>query len=197
MLAMRAARDTLVVPDAGSGRNVGITESVIVDELASAALEWQQIRVNSIQHGCESVVDFSWRCLIVERSEVPVRISEHEILEKWQAELRVNVLLGSVRNDPASPKSGFAPTLQTRVVTEMNCRGGTFPELANRSDLWVGQTVLVIGSSTLQDARVEVTAPRILEYAILDAIELVARLVDSSADELRLGRRELAPRLGI
>src|SRR5256885_2234040 len=126
-----------------------------------------------------------------------MRISEHEILEERQAELRVNVLLGSVRNDPASPKGGFAPALQTWVVAGTNCPRGPCPEFANLGDLWLGQTVLVISASTLQDARVEVTTPRILEYAVLDAIELVARLVDGTAEKLRLSCRELALRVGI
>src|SRR6266850_736902 len=55
MPATQAALDTFVVPDAGSGRDVRIIESVIVNELASAAVERQQIRVDGIQHRCESL----------------------------------------------------------------------------------------------------------------------------------------------
>ena len=180
-----------VVVDAVPRRDQRIAPAVIHQQLAAAAEERLQIRIDRVVVAVVQRVGQRDVLVEVERLEVPVGILEHDELEVVGRDARA---ARARRPRPAHPSSlpGSRPGKITAPVRRI---------LSGRVDLPRGlhlrrrQARRRCRRRALDHLRIEVAACRIVDDAVLDAVERVAGVERRLVDRRVLLRRDVAGRI--
>jgi hypothetical protein len=179
--------------NAGFGRHLGIAEPMVLDELAAlrpirSGLIRVQNRRQRLTRNAHLIVQVSWVGDPVERSIIPVRIVEDEVLEEENSNLCVMVGLLRRRRlgrNAERPVIGFAAPLKWRVVVVLlhhlisaradisDCFHLLCPKAVQRLLRSLAQKLLGI----------EGAASGIIQDAIDDTIKSIAINVDGVAEQ--------------
>ena len=181
--AAKHLQHACVVLRAVAGRDLRIAPAVILNQLAAAIDERLQIRIERIDGVVVRFLRPHDVGIEIELLDIPARVVEHDEPE----------LVESGRSSRCGPSqvgpSQLAAGLEARDLPfGLRIHGGRVNQ-PRRLDLCRRQTRGPVGALALQDARIERAALRILDQAILHAVQGIARFnhrAGEGVDDVRL-----------
>src|SRR5580765_5090031 len=174
----------LVVVDRVLRRNARIAPAVIHEELPAARRELRQIGVDGVQAGRRPVSSGDVG-VVVEGLRIPLLVLEDDVFEE------VFRVAARPRRDGHVP-ARLAAWLETRIQRTRRPARRARIDLPRGFYLRSRQAVGAVARLALHDFRIELALRRVLEDAVLDAIERVALIEDRLVEHRVLLRRQQA-----
>src|SRR5579871_6964808 len=140
---------TLVVVDAVERRNVGIAETVILDQLSTVALKRFEVRIHVVEDRAQRRINDLHVAIEVlspietERPEIPLGILEADVAQERHAQSRMRPSTRGVAGDPTRPasRSRFATRQDSGKDLDAIRVPGALINLLDRIDLRGGKTI--------------------------------------------------------